>query len=85
MLDLSPLSIIGKRRVDHLPPHFHVYSFEVDYFSNSDDSISNWIEYKLKGRYSITSKSQKKDYLMIGFEEEKELTYFMLACPEIRR
>lgn len=87
MLDLSPLSIIKKRKVSYLPPHFHTYQLENDFLSTLDSDCSTWIEYKLKGRYSITEKTSnsRADQLVIGFEDEKELTYFMLACPHIRR
>jgi hypothetical protein len=44
--------------------------------------MENWIDYKLTGRYSIVQKPNKNGVqTIIGFEDAKELTYFMLACP----
>jgi len=83
MLDISPLSILGKRQVNWMPPHFHVYSLEDVFFW--DDPICDWIENKLKGRYSLVKGTNSKgSSVQVGFEDEKELTFFMLACPYIR-
>ena len=32
----------------------------------------------------LDSKNQYKNQLRIGFENEKELSYFMLACPHLK-
>ena len=83
MIDVSPLSILGKRRVDWMPPHFHNYNLKDSFFW--DDPIESWIENKLKGRYClVTGSDSKGSSVRVGFEDEKELTYFMLACPHIR-
>lgn len=50
-----------------------------------------WIKSKLQGRYFISTypglNDEKKlsTSTFVGFENEKELTYFMLACPYTRR
>lgn len=46
-------------------------------------SLKRWIQYKLAGRFCIIDTDPKT--ITIGFEDEKELTYFVLACPHIRR
>jgi hypothetical protein len=82
MLELSELSIINRRKLKWMPPHFHSFVWnEVDYLFLSAD-MENWIDYKLTGRYSIVQKPNKNGVqTIIGFEDAKELTYFMLACP----
>jgi hypothetical protein len=45
----------------------------------------------LKGRFSlakmpvIDSQDKLKSSLVIAFEDHSEMTYFMLACPHLRR
>lgn len=83
MLDISSLSILGKRQVNWMPPHFHTYSLGEVFFL--DEHIRQWIENKLKGRYCLTQGSDSKGITTtVGFEDEKELTFFMLACPHTR-
>jgi hypothetical protein len=54
--------------------------------------IEKWIENKLNGRYCIVKQpsiSSKDNHLktatFVGFEDQKEITYFILACPYLRR
>lgn len=70
-------------------PHFSKIKI-----SNSevfDLNIDNWIRSKLKGRYyilnnpAIDETNKVKLSTFVGFEDQKELTYFMLACPFLRR
>ena len=55
------------------------------------EGMEEWVKIKLKGRYcivkqpSIDSSGSLKSAHFIGFEDQKELTYFMLACPMLRR
>jgi len=85
MLDISPLSILKKRKLKWAPPHFHMFTLG----SNEwlwDNSLEDWIEYKLKGRYCLIHKEESTGTrTAVGFEDEKELTYFTLACPYTRR
>jgi len=48
--------------------------------------MSTWVHDNLKGRYYIGSTIDQnyKTVLKIGFEEPKELSYFMLACPLLK-
>ena len=85
MLDISPLSILKKRRVNWAPPSFHMFQLNSNEFL-WDNTIADWIEYKLKGRYCLMNQeTDTGTKSMVGFEDEKELTYFMLACPYTRR
>ncbi len=89
MFNLNPLDVLNIREVKTLPPHFgKIKVTEADLF---DKNIKHWIRTKLKGRFciakvpNIESSGNLKSSTFIGFEDHKELTYFMLACPHLRR
>lgn len=89
MFDLNPLDVLDKREMKYLPVHFSkVVVADSDLY---DTKLSSWIRNKLKGRYfigrcpSIDSDDKLKTVNVVAFEQEKELTYFMLACPYLRR
>lgn len=88
MLDLNPIEVLKKRQVSFLPVHFSKIKLDR---SMSDYEIEKWIKSKLKGRYFIGNISdvghdnKLKVFTSIAFEDHKELTYFMLACPFYRR
>ena len=89
MFNLNPLDVLNVREVTTLPPHFgKIKVTEADLF---DKKLKQWIRTKLKGRFCIAkvpnveSSGQLKSSTFIGFEDHKELTYFMLACPHLRR
>lgn len=88
MFDLNPIDILKQRKLKTLPPHFSkIRVSEMDLF----EGVEDWIQTKLKGRYcivkypSIDSTGNLKSISFIGLEDQKELTYFMLACPHLRR
>jgi hypothetical protein len=89
MFDLNPIDVLKQREVSSLPPHFSKIKISDSEFFEGD--ISTWIKTKLKGRYCIIrspaiDKDEKlKSATFVAFEEQKELTYFMLACPYLRR
>jgi len=86
-IELNVIDVLKKRQLNFLPVHFK--SIAVDNFNVV--KIEDWINTKLKGRFCITQipRIDKDDKLrstsIVAFEEEKELTYFMLACPYTRR
>lgn len=89
MFDLNPLDVLKKREVKTLPPHFgKIKISDTELF---DGTIGTWVKSKLKGRYcivrapSIDQSGNLKSATFIAFEDHKELTYFMLACPHLRR
>ena len=72
-----------------MPPHFcktKIASADRNY-----RDVINWIRSKLAGRYcvltypTVTSNDKFQTATFVGFEEQKELTFFMLACPYLRR
>jgi len=88
MFNISPLDYLNKRKLSWIPEHFSKINI-----SNILDAnrLDEWIQYKLLSRYSVLVapavdvNEKLKPMLTIAFEDEKELTYFMLACPYLRR
>lgn len=87
-MEINPLNILKKRKLSYFPVHFvKAKIFDQGFIENS---VVDWVDSKLTGRYAILnfpSLSEGKISLAtyIAFEEQKELTYFMLACPFLRR
>jgi hypothetical protein len=90
MYDLNPLDVLKQREVKTLPPHFAKCKLPNDILL-FDEDFNGWIRTKLKGRFCITrvpainESGHLKSSTVIAFEDQKELTYFMLACPYLRR
>ena len=84
----NPLNLFECRKLEVPPPFFEYINTEFTY--NLDGAINTWIEKNMKGRYfvgRITDIDKDKKVgvvLKIGFEEPKELSYFMLACPHFK-
>ena len=88
MIELNELDVLDIRKMSRIPPHFS----KVVVSSRSDlANIEKWIHNKCRGRYSVSSMPERdsdgriKNFFFVGFEDEKEITYFMLACPYFRR
>lgn len=91
MFNLTPLDILNQRKMLRIPKHFsRVKISDHDFFQDIDE-ITSWIKTRCKGRFGICqmpksdSDGKIKNYTFVGFEDDKELTYFMLACPYFRR
>lgn len=89
MFNLNPFDVLKQRELKTLPPHFAKIKIgDTDFF---DGSILTWITTKLKGRYAVVRSpgidkdGKLKSSTFVAFEDQKELTYFMLACPYLRR
>jgi len=91
MFDLNPLEVLNKRSLSHIPPHFAKFKIDDRGFGFGGDNLENWIRTRLKGRYAIAKQptidkdGHLKTATFVAFEDQKELTYFMLACPHLRR
>jgi hypothetical protein len=89
MIELNPLDVLDLRKLSRIPPHFFKTELKEGEIFNHD--LEDWIKLKLRGRYSLRQiptvdrDGKLKNSTYVGFEEEKELTYFMLACPNLRR
>jgi hypothetical protein len=88
ILQPNPLNVFEIRRVDYCPPYFESINLPLTY--NLQESIERWIESNLKGRYYIgrsvdlIDNKIQNNLLKISFEESKEMSYFMLACPHLK-
>lgn len=88
MFDLNPIDVLKQRKLKTLPPHFSKIKI-TDY--EIFEGVEDWVKIKLIGRYcvvkypSIDQSGNLKSTTFLGFENQKELTYFMLACPHLRR
>ena len=85
----NALNFFEIRRVKSLPPYFE--SMIIPYTYNIEDSLSKWIDKNLKGKYylektaDISSTTDKIESLIkVGFEDNKEMSYFALACPLLK-
>lgn len=92
MIDLNPLNVLGIRKLNFLPVHFSIIkSQDLGIMHTFLDDVESWIVNKLSGRYCLVntpllnSNENLEDTAVIGFEEAKEMTYFLLSCPYIRR
>ncbi len=88
MFDLNPLDVLQQRKLKTIAPHFSSLAISDNEIF---DGIEDWVKLKLKGRYYIAKRphidksGNLRSTHFIGFEDQKELTYFMLACPQLRR
>lgn len=84
---INPLNVLGYREVPSPPLHFH-YIF-VNLKINIIKSIKQWIYENLKNRFYIGESLELVDNelvvkIKIGFEEPKEASFFLLACPHLK-
>lgn len=85
----NPLNFFNLRRVNFLSPHFKHMNIE-KYNPNFVKSLDQWIKQNLNGRYYIgqglaLDSSNSIVYItQIGFETEKELSFFTIACPHLQ-
>ena len=86
--DPNPLNIFNVRRTSVAPPHYEYIDLPLRY--NLEDSLVKWIERNLKKRYyvgknvSLDNDNKIINTMTIGFEESKDMSYFMLACPHLK-
>lgn len=84
----NPYNVFEARRVDFPPSHFEYAEISLRY--NMKEALERWIESNLKGRYYLgravaLDDSNKLTYAVsVGFEESRELSFFMLACPHLK-
>jgi hypothetical protein len=85
---VNPLNVFNARRVEYPPSHFEYTNIQLGY--NMKEALDRWIELHLNGRFylgkNITLDDSNKltHVVKIGFEDKKELSYFMLACPHLK-
>jgi hypothetical protein len=83
------LNLFGSRKSKTIVPYFEYIS--IPYTYNIEESLNKWIVKNLKGRYfvgktvDVLPQTNTVETLMkVGFEDSKEMSYFMLACPLLK-
>jgi hypothetical protein len=90
-MEYNNLDLLNERQLDFLPPHFSIFYIDDKIMFANKEIILNWIRTKLKGRFSllksvgIGSDQKSRSTFTVGFENPSELTYFIIACPFLRR
>ena len=91
---VNPLNVFEMRRVSFCPPHFE--SANVDMTYNMTRVIETWIDEHTKGRYylgqkiaqdqdsTVPNRRKIKYMTVVSFENSKDLSYFLLACPYLK-
>jgi hypothetical protein len=81
----NPLNLLGLRRVDFPARHFHYTNLNF----KSTKLVHEWIFNNLNGRYYLGTKlildtTNSIQYVTeLGFEEEKELSFFLLSYSDL--
>jgi hypothetical protein len=84
----NPLNYFNLRRVEFACPHFKYTSIE-KYNPTLVRSVDSWIKKNLNNRYyvgqgiSLDNTNTIVYVTRIGFESEKELSFFTIACPHL--
>lgn len=84
----NPLNALGIRKVA-FPAHHFFYTTLPKYNPGTHSNIDTWIFNNLNSRYYIGQSIDLIDnhivyVTKIGFEQEKELSFFSLACPYLK-
>jgi hypothetical protein len=84
---INPLNALGLRKVNFPAHHFH-YTAHNRYTPTVVKMLDTWIYHNLNGRYYVGQSIDLIDNTIVfttkvGFEQEKELSFFRLACPHL--
>ena len=84
---VNPLNVLGLRKVS-FPAHHFVYTQISNSKPGSMSKIDSWIQQNLNGRYYIGNSIDLVNNSIvyttkIGFEIEKELSFFSLAYSDL--
>jgi hypothetical protein len=86
----NPLNYFNIRRVEFACPHFKYITLD-KYNINFIKNIDSWIQKNLNNRYyigqniSLDNSNTIVYNTRIGFESEKELSFFTIACPVLQQ
>lgn len=84
----NPLNFFDMREAIVPPSYFSYIIIPSKY--NLETAVRKWIYYNLRSRFyvgktiSINESDKISQMLKIGFEDDKELSFFMLACPLLK-
>jgi hypothetical protein len=84
---VNSLNVLDLRKVKFPAHHFH-YTLLPKYTPTLHKSIDTWIYSNLNSRYYVGQAVDLIDNTIVfvtkvGFEQEKELSFFKLACPHL--
>jgi hypothetical protein len=85
----NPLNYFDLRRVEFACPHFKYTTIE-KYNPTLIKNIDSWIKKNLNNRYyvgqgiALDNTNTIVYTIRIGFESEKELSFFTIACPHLQ-
>jgi hypothetical protein len=85
----NPLNYFDLRRVEFACPHFKYTTIE-KYNPTLIKNIDSWIKKNLNNRYyvgqgiALDNTNTIVYTTRIGFESEKELSFFTIACPHLQ-
>lgn len=82
--EINPLEVLDVRQLTFIPHHFKCVSIikKIDI-----KMLEHWISFNLNSRYAIKQTyaldNDKKivNSILVGFEDPKESTVFILSCP----
>ena len=83
----NPLNYFDLRRVEFAAPHFK-YTYIDRFHPTLARGLDSWIKNNLNGRYylgqdlTLDHNNSIVYVTRIGFEQEKELSFFKIACPD---
>ena len=85
---VNALNVLGLRKCK-FPAHHFYYLTLPKYTPILHKNIDSWIYLNLNGRYYIGQTIDLVDnsisyILKIGFEQEKEVSFFKIACPYLK-
>ena len=83
----NPLNLFNCRKFEF--PAEHLYYLTLNNFQyNLESAITTWIEHNLSGKYyigrGVNTEDTPRAAIVIGFENQKEASYFQLACPLLK-
>jgi hypothetical protein len=86
----NPLNFLDARKFSKKPKGM-VFQELKDQSHEYQKIVENWIVDNLKSRYyigkhiKIDKKDQITNSILVGFEDQKEMSIFNLSCPHITR
>lgn len=73
----NALELFGVRECSFLPRHFEKTTVEVSYTGSK--KLIEWISYNTRGRYFIGEQKGQFNKWTVGFENPKDMSFFLLA------
>ena len=86
----NSLNFFDCRKFTKKPDGLQILKLSTDH-TETNEHIEKWILENLKGRYyigrhlDVDRNGTIKNYLLVAFENPKELSIFNLSCPYIQR